>query len=347
MKAIKCFVLMLVTLFQALFGLGGQLPFRGDVVLDEFSACNGFYSEDAAIDFSGLVGLFEGKRVECADIASGIGADEHMHFADFLTIGGVIWAYYIRWEEHGGQTKGCVGLAQSEDGVHFTDFGGVIHASEHGWDSRMAAFAGAWYEGGKFYVAYEGAGGDKYPGDIGLATSSDGVHFEKAGKDGLLLRHRGCGLEAGNIGTPDLIRVNGTWVLTYHCYDNKTCQICLASGKNLTRLKRYPCNPVIPTRPGGIESGTTGRRDIIYYSGWFYMVYEVSTAAPYDTASWGHRFARSRDLVHWQQAGPVYPATGGGFGNDGPAWCAAGGKLYVYCRADGNTMTRYALAVAE
>ena len=346
MEKIVSFLLTLAHL--ACLAFGGPPPvFAGDVQLNEYSECNGFFSEDAAVDFTGLLGLFEGKQVTCADVTEGIGQAENMHFADFLTVDGTIWAYYIRWEEHNGQVKGCVGLARSADGINFTDCGGVIHASESGWDSRMATFAGAWYEDGTFYVTYEGAGDDRHPGDIGLATSSDGVHFEKAGKDGLLLRHRRLGLEAGNIGTPDLIRVNGTWVLTYHAYDRETCQICLASGNNLMKLKRSCLNPIIPTRPGGVESGTTGRRDIICYDGWFYMVYEVSTAAPYETASWGHRFARSKDLLHWELAGPVFPVTSGGFGNDGPAWCAIDGKLYVYTRAGGNMMTRYTLALAK
>lgn len=82
-----------------------------------------------------------------------------------------------------------------------------------------------------------------------------------------------------------------------------------------------------------------------YDDGTFYMVYEVSTEQPYDTAQWCHKFARSKDMENWEIADSIYPQTETSFGNDGPAWLVLDNKLYVYFRDIGNSTKRYELAV--
>lgn len=310
---------------------------------DKADAVNGFYADKIDADFSGLAGLFEGKNVQYTMKATSIGGSLNMHFADFLQVGDQIWAYYIKWEKHGEQEKGCIALAKSDDGIKFTDCGTVLHASDKGWDSRMATFPGVWYEDGTYYLVYEGAGDNN--GAIGLATSKDGVNFEKYGENGMILNYSGKGNELVNIGTPDLIRVNGVWYLTYHSFDGVDCELCIAYGTDLANLTRHEQNPIIPTSENGSDSGTVGRRDIIYYDGWFYMVYEISTDQPYETAVWGHKFARSKDLSNWEMVDSPYPTTFKGMGNDGPAFAVVKGRLWVYFRESGNVLGRYTLKI--
>lgn len=310
---------------------------------DKADAVNGFYANKVDADFSGLVGLFEGKNVQYTMKSTSIGGKLNMHFADFLQVGDQIWAYYIKWEKHGEQKKGCIALAKSDDGIQFTDCGTVLHASDSGWDSRMATFPGIWYEDSTYYLVYEGAGDNN--GAIGLATSKDGVNFEKYGENGMILNYSGEGHEAVNIGTPDLVRVNGVWYLTYHSYDGVDCQLCIAYGTDLANLKKYEHNPLIPTSRTGNDSGTVGRRDLIYYDGWFYMVYEISSDPPYETAKWGHKFARSKDLSNWETVDSPYPITSKGMGNDGPAFVVLNGRLWVYFREPGNVLGRYTLII--
>lgn len=312
-----------------------------DVFFTQKDAANGFYTDLNAADFSGIQALFQEGKIKIDKRTTLIGAGFNMHFADFVTVNGEIWAYYITWEEHQGKSKGCIALAKSTDGITFTDCGTVLHAGESGWDSTMATFPGVWYEDGTFYLVYEGSG-DVY-GQIGLATSTDGIHFKKYGKNGLLLENSGESHEKVNIGTPDLIRVNGVWYLTYHSFDGVDCQICLAYGTDLRSLTKYEYNPILPTSAQGSDSGTTGRRDLVYYDGWFYMVYEISTDQPYDAAVWGHKFARSKDLSNWELVESPYMLTTGGMGNDGPSFCVIDGKLWIYYREAGNFLGRYCI----
>lgn len=292
-----------------------------------------------------LDGLFTGKTTE-QRMEKEIGGAIHMHFPDFLKVGDEIWAYYIG---AGSTGKMSTRLAVSTDGVNFEDRGVVVEPTPGAWDSNMSSFAGVWLDDGVYYLVYEGSSEDgSNRGAVGLATSTDGIHFEKQGK---ILDYTGMGIEAANVGTPDLYKEGDTWYLFYHCFDFQTCQVCVATGPDLFHLTRAENNPVIPTVPGRYDAGTTGRRDVIYSGGWYYMVYEVSTEQPYGEASWGHTFARSKDLIHWDVLGKLlYPATGGGMGHDGPNWYVDGDDVYVYFRARDaapNSTTRTKLVPIE
>ena len=319
----------------------------GDIALPIFENTT-FENKDA------LDALFEGKATFANEVKD-IGKDFNMHYADFIKVKDEIWAYYIRWENniHCG-----VALAVSKDGINFEDKGFVLEPSEDGWDNTMASFPGIWYDDGTFYLVYEGSGEEvvkdnetipKHNGSIGWATSSDGIHFEK---QGILLDCTYEGIEACNIGTPDIFKKDDMWYLTYHSFDYVDCQICYAYGEDLQALTRSDKNPIIPCGEKDVapDSGTTGRRDIMYYDGYFYMAYEISTEQPYNTARWGHKFARSRDMENWEVVENIYPQTEVSFGNDGPAWLAINNKLYVYFRGwdykkKVNSTKRYELVV--
>lgn len=292
---------------------------------------NPIYEKDD-FDGSALVGLFEGKTVFVKDKSEELGKDLGMHFTDFIQIGNEYWCYYIESME--GE-KSAVGLAVTTDGTVFTKRATVLLPSENGWDSKFASFPGIWYDNGIFYLAYEGAGDSA--GAIGLATSKDGINFEKKGK---ILDATGKGIYSVNVGTPDLFKKDGKWYLSYHTYDGLSCQLCVAIGTDLMNLKHHKANPVIPTSKDGPDSGTTGRRDVIFYDGWFYMTYEISTKQPYSEAQWSHTFARSKDFINWETVEQLIPSNKG-FGNDGPSFAVIDGKLWVYYRM-GATM-RYML----
>lgn len=101
--------------------------------------------------------------------------------------------------------------------------------------------------------------------------------------------------------------------------------------------------PILPTSddPDDPDSGTTGRRDVIFddKSGYFYMVYEVSTdmvGSDFGGSHWGHMFARSRDMRSWEKVGPLIDQPQDGFENDGPNFLRIGDRIYVYMRNRSN-----------
>ena len=91
---------------------------------------------------------------------------------------------------------------------------------------------------------------------------------------------------------------------------------------------------LFPTEKDTPWSGTTGRRDVFYCDGYYYMVYEISTesVAPngYGSAYWSHMFARSEDMVTWEiTTGPQITANHQGLWNDQTGWMVINGELYV------------------
>ena len=202
------------------------------------------------------------------------------------------------------------------------------------WDDRLSSFPGIWKDRHTFYLVYEGAALDSnYPGDIGLATSIDGTNFVRHGAP--ILRHETTGWERANIGTPSLYKENGLWYLFYHGYDGSKCQDGVATGRSLTNLVKYQGNPIIPVGTTGWDCGTIGKRSaIVKENNMYFMAYEGSTAAPYDTASWSTGLACSTNLLQWTKYSnnPVIHQTPSGFGNDGPELLRVGGSWYLYGR---------------
>jgi len=195
-------------------------------------------------------------------------------------------------------------------------------------------------------MVYEGAGENPaWPGDIGLATSTDGKTFVKH-PNNPILRHDPTGWERGNIGTPSLFKENGTWYLLYHGYDLNVCQIGVASGTDLTKLTKSAANPILPVTPGGAawDTGTTGKRSSIVKEGrYYYMAYEGSTPPPFQFSRWSSGLARATHPAGpWEKysGNPMIPQTAGGFGCDGPELVQSGDKWFLHVRTNGANSTQ-------
>ncbi|MBQ99266.1 MAG: hypothetical protein CMO60_00210 [Verrucomicrobiales bacterium] len=226
-------------------------------------------------------------------------------------------------------------------------------------DQRLASFPGVWKDGALWYLVYECAGlDDRWPGDICLSTSNDGHTWVKAPNNPILV-HQLEGWERINLGTPSLLKADGTWYLFYHGFDGQKVQIGLASGLSLDGLQRHPQNPLVPFDAGAWDSGTVGKRSIIREGDWYYMAYEGSTDKAYNVNSanpacqvnnspdnpdcidfggsnWSTGLARSRDLVNWTKypGNPILPVTNQEFGYDGAEFIRTPDEqLHLYYRA--------------
>jgi hypothetical protein len=306
-----------------------------------------------------LADLWTGKAAWVQD-QSNIGWDFNMHFISILKPARELHAYYITsYLPPDKIWRMTVGRARSRDGLQWTnegmvlDVGDLTNRSARAWDDRMTSFPGALKDGDVWYLVYEGAGHDfaAAPGDIGLATSSDGIHFQKH-PNNPILRHNTNDWERINIGTPSLYEENGIWYLFYHGFDGRVCQIGVASGTSLTNLTRSAANPIVPTsdRISAWDTGTTGKRSsIMKEGGFYYMAFEGSTSQPYVQAKWSSGLARSTNLLTgWTKCpgNPVIPQTTSSFGYDGPELLRLNATWYLYTRsANTNTTTRFRLEV--
>lgn len=310
-----------------------------------------------------LTDFWNGQAVWVKD-AEKIGSNFGFHFISILPRDREWWAYYIHgYTATDGKSKMAIGRARGTDGIRWTNDGmvlnvgpapiGVTNQIPAAWDDRLTGFPGIWKDGDTWYLVYEGAGENfaAAPGDIGLATSTNGKNFVKHPANPIL-RHNPTDWERVNIGTPSLYKENGVWHLFYHGFDGNVCQIGVASGTSLTNLTKSAANPILPTAPGAAawDTGTTGKRSSIVKEGaFYYFAFEGSTPQPYVPAKWSSGLARSTNLTSgWTKfsGNPVIPQTPGGMGNDGPELVRLGDAWYLYVRTTASNETeRYRLEV--
>ena len=302
-----------------------------------------------------LTDFWNGKAEWVKD-AEGIGANFGFHFISIIPEKRELWAYYINnYTSAEGKFKMTIGRARGLDGLNWTNDGRVLDVSHaasgasgttHLWDDRLTSFPSVWKDGGTWYRVYEGAGENEgsSPGDIGLATSSDGSNFVKH-PDNPILRHNPTGWERANIGTPSLYKEKGIWYLFYHGYDGNVCQIGVASGPSLTNLTRSASNPILPvaSNPEAWDSGTTGKRSSIAKEGpYYYFAFEGSTLPPFAQSKWSSSLARSTNLTAGWTKFPgkqMITQTPGGMGYDGPELLRLNGTCYLYVRTPASNQT--------
>jgi len=281
------------------------------------------------------------------------GADFGMHFLSVLYVQESISVFHIISDN--GQP--AIGLATTTDGVVFKNLGKILTHSDKGWDSRFASFPSVVKVGDKWYMVFEGAGDS--PGDIGLATSDDGISFSKHPTPILIHAQRqpkdpklSLGWERNNIGTPSIYYEDKQFYVFYHGYGvvagggPDDCQVGIATGADLLKLKRVGNGPILRTTKSNWDSGTIGKRSVMKQGNLYYMIFEGSTDQPYDKAKWSSGLARSKAYTGpWErfEKNPVLPITNGGFGYDGPEFVRIGETLYVYFRSPKSTTSRAAL----
>jgi hypothetical protein len=301
-----------------------------------------------------LTDLWNGKATWVKN-ADNIGSDFNFHYISILPRDRELCAFYIHnYTAVDGKFKQSIGRARGTDGVHWTSDGMVLNVSRAAkatdeippaWDDRIASYPGIWKDGDTWYLVYEGAAENIpfSPGDIGLATSTDGRTFKKS-PDNPILRHNTNDWERVNIGAPSLYKENGVWYLFYHGYDGNVCQIGVASGPSLTKLTKSTANPILPVTAGtsAWDTGTIGKRSSIVKEGaYYYLAFEGSTPQPYALAKWSSGLARSANLTSgWVifLGNPMIPQTPGGMGNDGPELLRLNDTWYLYVRTPGKDM---------
>ncbi|KAK5055370.1 hypothetical protein LTR84_013120 [Exophiala bonariae] len=79
---------------------------------------------------------------------------------------------------------------------------------------------------------------------VGLAWSTDGYSFTRLDEPILYPTERWEAGAGGGTEDPRIVRVNGTFYLTYTGYDLNTPQLCIATSEDLLHWKKYP--PVFP-----------------------------------------------------------------------------------------------------
>ena len=189
------------------------------------------------------------------------------------------------------------------------------------------------------------AQGRKHTSQMGYAESSDGIHFQVRPQP--VLSPEASYEQGGGLEDPRIVRIGGTYYLTYTGYDLHSAQLCLATSTDLLHWTRK--GVILPAYKGTwntqwTKSGALLDRKI---AGKWWMYYLGTRTDPDGKARDYMGLASSTDLLHWVDATaqPVLERHVGGFDSrvmepGPPPFYTDRGILLLYNGADEHLVYR-------
>ncbi|PHN01458.1 glycoside hydrolase family 130 protein [Flavilitoribacter nigricans] len=180
-------------------------------------------------------------------------------------------------------------------------FAAPLRGATVNWEARNVLNPTAVVKDGKVYMLYR-AQDQQMTSRLGLAMSSDGLHFEKQAApvfypaEDSLKRYEW----PGGVEDPRIVESeDGRYIMTYTAYDGKTARLCLASSRDLTTWTKH-----------GLVMGYGKYRDTWSKSGAIIAKRDGSRmiATKIDGKYWMYFgdtdlfMATSEDLIHWEVA---------------------------------------------
>lgn len=148
---------------------------------------------------------------------------------------------------------------------------------------------------------------------IGLAWSDDGFNFTRYNNP--IVNATEWYEEIGGCEDPRVVRVNGTFYLTYTAYNNVTARLCLATSTDLVNWTKH--GPMLPDFAGTVYNW---RQPMVYFGptpiGWTKSGAIIDERQPdgYYYMHFGDTYlytANSTDLIHWNVSGSGVPFASG------------------------------------
>jgi predicted GH43/DUF377 family glycosyl hydrolase len=163
----------------------------------------------------------------------------------------------------------------------------ILKPGTQPWESKFVFNPAAIVRNGLVHLLYRAQGPDGRS-SIGLATSSDGVHFKRRSEP-VLIATEPYELPGG-CEDARIVEHNGTYYMTYTGYDGVSARLCLATSRNLTSWTKYgPCFADFVTR--GVDKPWSKSGAILTQrlKGQYYMYFGDKDIY----------YATSPDLIRW------------------------------------------------
>ncbi|HEY3738599.1 MAG TPA: hypothetical protein VGL53_02085 [Bryobacteraceae bacterium] len=179
----------------------------------------------------------------------------------------------------GGRTGPQIGLARSRDGKTWTKSAAAVlrPGPYRSWDERGVADPYVIRAGGSYYLYYTGLDRAQRQ-QLGVARSSDGVHWEKSAANPVLALGDHGELEEGGLGEPAVFEAGGTYWMLYtgRVWDEQR-RLGLARSPDGIHWTRMPgwtfagreawdakvvCDPTVEVEPDGLVRVWFGGGDV-------------------------------------------------------------------------------------
>lgn len=247
--------------------------------------------------------------IKSADPVLDVGAggqwdDAGLGSASVLKLGPTSYRmWYFGSDGAGGE---AIGTAASSDGLSWTKDAGnpVFSPSASGWDSAFVSEPWVLFDGVTYRMWY--SGGDGTGGGIGLATSTDGLTWTRAGAAPVLTKGGTGAFDALSISGPCVLFDGAGYRMWYDAYDGFDSSIGYATSTDgITWTKRS--TPVLQTGAAGAFDDDEIEEPRVVFDG---SVYRMWYAGVSSTGRGGIGYAVSSDGILWTKyaASPViYP----------------------------------------
>jgi hypothetical protein len=165
----------------------------------------------------------------------------------------------MAYAQGGTDDQGRIGLAESADGKQWTRLGpdgapSILVPAGHGhWDGWFLDTPAILQKDGVWYLWYFGADSNQTPGGaIGLATSSDGLHFDRAQTSPVLQAGAADAWDALWVESPSVIWDGRQFVMYYTGVDQSwRPRVGRATSPDGITWTKDSANPVLDRGPSG------------------------------------------------------------------------------------------------
>jgi predicted GH43/DUF377 family glycosyl hydrolase len=202
----------------------------------------------------------------------------------------VVWngtSYLMYYTSYSSSTEKDVGLAVSNDMIHWNEFAGnpIIRPGPSAYDSEWTAYPSVIYDHSLYKMWYAGQDILTKTETINYATSSDGVHWTKHADNPVLTSQTVNSQSYDEVRYPSVVTANWGYLMAFFAYTPSQGDILYAtSDSGLDWTVRSPTL----LRTGGTTSGWdyyvsspallyNGSSLLLYYTG-------QSDASPYHTS---------------------------------------------------------------
>jgi len=214
------------------------------------------------------------------------------------------------------------------------------------WDSDMTGHACVFRDGNKFSMLYDGSKKGNWLEEIGLADSSDLIHWKRYPKNPIF-KVGSNWWEKRHVSRCSVFQENGYYYLFYAGHDGERERIGVARGKSLLSLKRLSKEPILDVGTKNAWDGVTvSDPRVIKWKNKYLLFYSGTNNKGIERTG----LTISSDLLHWQKysKNPILNISKDGWDKKSASKADVkiiDGKLYIFYSCRRNWL--YSIGIAE